>query len=343
VSELRIDSHTHIMPAAYFDRYRQITKNPGLLKRMLGVPVLYDIDERLRMMREWPGYQQILTLSLPPIEQLAGPAESPALARLANDGMAQVVDAHRERFPGFVASLPMNNVPAALAEIDRAVHELGAIGLQAMTNIGGVPLDDPRFAPFFAKVVELDLPIWLHPFRNPGIPDYPGESKSQYEIWQVFGWPYETSVAMARIVFSKLLVRHPTLKIITHHLGAMVPYFEGRVGPLWDQLGSRTSDEDYESLLASFTAMGKRPIDFFKLFYGDTAVGGSKSAIRCGLDFFGADRVLFASDCPFDPEKGPGFIRGTFTALDALELPRDTREKLYHGNLARLCRLRVSG
>lgn len=73
------------------------------------------------------------------------------------------------------------------------------------------------------------------------VADYPGEAKSKYEIWQVLGWPYETSVAMAHIVFSGMFDQLADMTIITHHLGAMIPYFEGRVGPLWDQLGTRTS------------------------------------------------------------------------------------------------------
>ena len=157
--------------------------------------------------------------------------------------------------------------------------------------------------------------------------DYRGEAKSKYEIWQVLGWPYETSVAMARLVFSGILDRLPEMRIITHHLGAMIPYFEGRVGPLWDQLGTRTSDEDYSGILAAMKARGRRPIDYFRLFYNDTAVGGSASAIRCGLDFFGADRVLFATDCPFDPEGGPMFIRETIAALNGLVLADEERAR----------------
>jgi aminocarboxymuconate-semialdehyde decarboxylase len=123
------------------------------------------------------------------------------------------------------------------------------------------------------------------------------------------------------------------MQIVTHHLGAMIPFFEGRVGPLWDQLGSRTSDEDYTALLKR---MRKRPIEYFRLFYGDTAVGGSRAAIRCGLEFFGADRVLFASDCPFDPEGGPMFIRDTIAAIDSLGLAEDDRRKIYCCNAHRL-------
>ena len=172
----------------------------------------------------------------------------------------------------------------------------------------------------------------MHPARDARTADYPGEATSKYEIWQVLGWPYETSVAMARLVFSGLFDKLPAVRIVTHHLGAMIPYFEGRVGPLWDQLGTRTSDEDYSGIVAAMQAKGRRPIDYFRLFYNDTAVGGSCSAIRCGLDFFGAERVLFATDCPFDPEGGPMFIRETIAALDRLELPDRERDLVYFRN-----------
>jgi aminocarboxymuconate-semialdehyde decarboxylase len=103
-----------------------------------------------------------------------------------------------------------------------------------------------------------------------------------------------------------------------------------------DQMGTRTPDEDYVGLLKR---MAKRPVDYFKMFYGDTAVNGSASAIRCGLDFFGADRVLFGTDCPFDPEGGPTFIRESIRALDQLKLTEPVRRKIYYGNAIRMLRL----
>src|SRR3989442_1289954 len=87
-----------------------------------------------------------------------------------------------------------------------------------------------------------DRPIWMHPARPGSRADYPGEPKSKYEIWQGLGWPFETSVAMARMVFSGLLEKLPKLRIITHHCGGMIPYFAGRAETLWAQLGSRSSE-----------------------------------------------------------------------------------------------------
>jgi predicted TIM-barrel fold metal-dependent hydrolase len=329
----KIDIYNHVMPRAIADHMRELAPGKGdMVKRVTSIPMLHDIEARIRMMEEWPGYQQVLTLSNPPLETIAGPGDSPALARLANDELQRICAARPDKFPAWVASLPLNNVEASLAEIDRAVAA-GARGVQIFTNVDGRPLDDPEFFPIFEHATTRHhLAIWMHPARDARFADYRGEAKSKYEIWQVLGWPYETSVAMARIVFSGMFDRLPELRLVTHHLGAMIPYFEGRVGPLWDQLGSRTSDEDYTPILAAMAAKGRRPIDYFRLFYNDTAVGGAGSAIRCGLDFFGADRVLFATDCPFDPEGGPMFIRDTIAAIDGLALGEEERAKIYFEN-----------
>jgi predicted TIM-barrel fold metal-dependent hydrolase len=336
---MKLDIYPHIFPRRYFDKMVEVAPDRGAIKRWLNIPVLYDLEARLKMMEEFREYQQILTLSLPAIEFIAGPERSPELARIANDGMAEISARHPDRFPGFVASLPMNNVAASLTEMTRAIEKLGARGIQIFTNVNGRPLDEPEFAPIFERMHAYDLPIWMHPTRGPGMSDYATEKKSKYEIWWLFGWPYETSAAMARMVFAGFFDRWPGLKIITHHMGAMVPFFDARIGLGMDQLGSRTSDDDYASILKEMSTRGKRPVDYFRLFYNDTAVNGSRSAIRCGLDFFGADHCLFGTDCPFDPEGGPLFIRETIRAIDSLELSNGDREKLYIRNAQQMLRL----
>ena len=340
-ADQKLDIFPHIFPEAYFDRMKRIAEgNPGLaaaLKRWMHIPVLWDLDRRIRMMKRWPGYQQVLTLSMPAIEFLGSAAETPELARLANDGMHEIVVKHPDLFPCFVASLPMNNVAASLEEMDRAIGTLGAKGIQIFPNVNGRPLDEPEFFPIFQRMAQkYDLPVWVHPSRTAKFADYPTEQKSKYEIYWLFGWPYETSAFMARMVFSQMFEKLPNLKIITHHLGAMAPFFVDRIGYGMDQFGSRTTDEDYEGLLKR---MKKRPLDFFRMFYGDTSVNGSASAIRCGLDFFGVDHVLFGTDCPFDPEGGPLFIRETIKTLDRMALKPLDRRKIYFGNAISMLRL----
>ena len=249
-AERKLDIFPHIFPLEYFERMKRIAEgNAGLaaaLKRWMHIPVLWDLERRIKMMKRWPGYQQVLTLSMPAIEFLGTESETPELARLANDGMAEIVERHPDLFPCFVASLPMNNVQASLDEMDRAIGKLGAKGIQIFTNVNGRPLDEPEFFPIFERMSrKYDLPIWVHPSRTAKWADYPTETKSKYEMWWLFGWPYETSVFMGRLVFSGMLDKLPKLKIITHHLGAMVPFLANRVGYGMDQFGARTADEDY--------------------------------------------------------------------------------------------------
>jgi aminocarboxymuconate-semialdehyde decarboxylase len=232
----------------------------------------------------------------------------------------------------------MNNVPAALAEMDRAVGSLGARGIQICTSVNGRPLDETEFFPVFERITEKHrLPIWMHPARPAKRADYVNEPMSKYEIWQVLGWPFETSVAMARIVFSGLFDKLPAMRIITHHCGGMIPYFAGRAETLWAQLGSRSTDASEAEVLKR---LKKKPIEYFRMFYGDTVLGGSASALRCGLDFFGADRVVFASDCPFDPEGGPMFIREGIRSIESLGLAESDRRKIYFGNASKLLGLK---
>jgi predicted TIM-barrel fold metal-dependent hydrolase len=331
----RLDAYTHFFPMKYFERMQELVVDKGSIKRWLNLPMLWDLDARLRMVDGFGDYQQILSNSQPPLEVVAGPEITPDLARLANDGYADLCRRYPDQFPTFVASLPMNNTAASVAEIDRIV-QMGAAGVQIFSNVAGKPLDRPEFYPIFERAAHHDIPMWLHPARGAKFPDYKSESKSHYEIWWTFGWPYETSAAMAHIVFSGMFDKLPNLKIIAHHMGAMVPFFEGRVGAGWDQLGTRTDDEDYGALLAS---LKKRPLDYFKMFYADTALFGSSSATRCGLDFYGADHCVFASDCPFDPEGGPMYIRETIKVLDELGIEDADRAKIYGGNLRKLMNL----
>jgi len=334
---MKIDIFNHIFPKNFYDKMMDVAPNhKDIGKRVRAIPVIVDLEKRFRVMDQFDDYVQVLCLPNPPLEVLGGPDVGAELAIVANDGMADYVASYPDRFPGFIASLSMNNPDAAVAETQRAIEDLKAVGVQFFTNVNGLPLDHPDFKPLFSMMAEYDLPIWIHPARAANFPDYLTEKKSKYEIWWTFGWPYETSVAMSRIVFAGYFDKYPNLKIITHHLGGMIPYFEGRVGPGWDQLGSRTSDEDYTVILKQ---LKKRPLDYFKMFYADSAVFGSAAATICGLEFFGADNVLFASDSPFDPEKGPAYIRETIRLLEELPISDSDRQKIFEGNAKRLLKL----
>jgi uncharacterized protein len=337
---MKIDLFCHLFPKNFYDRMLTISgKGAYMQKRVRGIPCIVDLEQRFRFMDRFADYVQVISMSAPQIEALGDPAMTAELATIANDGMAELVVKYPDRFPGFVAALAMNNVQASLAEIDRAILKLGAAGIQLYTNVNGKPLDDPEYLPIFEKMAGYDLPIWLHPGRGQNFPDYLTEQKSKFEMWWVFGWPYETSVAMARILLAGYFDRFPDLKIIAHHMGAMVPYFSGRTGPGMDQLGARTDDEDLSIVVRR---LKKRPQEYFKMFFADTATFGSRAAMECGLDFFGVDKVVFASDSPFDPEKGPGYIRETIRCIDELPISAEDRKKIYEGNARKMLRLKLA-
>lgn len=301
----RIDISAHILPKRFFDEVAA-TAPPGfyMQKRVSGIPTLTDLDARFRIMDRVESYAQILSLALPPIEAVAPPRRAAELARIANEELASLVDRYPERFPAAVAGLPLNDVDATLRELDHAIGELGLRGVQLFTHINGTPLDDPSFLPIFEAIAALDVPIWLHPARGAAAPDYPGESTSRFEIWHVFGWPFDTTIAMTRLIFGGVLDKVPGLKIITHHLGGTVPFLE-----------------------------------CYRTFYADTALYGSPPALECGLAFFGTERVLFGSDMPFDIEGGSRYIRLTLAAIEEMSAPAAVKQRMLRDNARRLLKL----
>lgn len=324
-----IDAYNHFSPRRFFEHLLESPLGKkDLGKRVRGIPALWDLDRRLQVVDEFPDYTQVLSLGMPMVDRLWGPDRSPEMALIANDGLAEVVAKHPDRFAGYTAVVPMNAPEAAAKEAERALRN-GANGIQLGTNVNGRPIDGMEFWPLYEVIEKSGRPILLHPARTREMPDYLGEEKSKFEICSVLGWPFETGVALSRFVFSKIMDTYPKLKIVSHHLGGVIPYLEGRVAHSFDQMGARTSDEDYEGLRKS---LKKRPYDYFKDFYADTAIEGVRAPMICGIDFFGADRVLFASDCPFDKEKGPGYIRSTIAVLEQIDLAPANREKICFRN-----------
>lgn len=331
---MKIDVFAHVLPARYLAKLESLFVSGALSERVLGYepwlredPALGDLDARWRVMDEFEDYVQVLTLAVPPIEEV-GPSDTSAeLARLANDEMAELVDAHPDRFVGFAAALPMANPDAAAAELERAMSELGALGAQLHTNVGGRPLDDERFAPVFSAANQAEAALWIHPTRSPVWADYPVEHLSRYGIWWSLGWPYETSVCMARLVYSGAMDRYPRVSFVTHHAGAMVPHFSGR-------LASPIEDEDRDSICAGLT---EQPIAYFRRFYADTAMFGAGNAVRCAIEFFGSAHVMFGTDMPLG---GPKVVEDTIADIESSGLGPQEQEQIFCGNAVRVLKIR---
>jgi uncharacterized protein len=336
---MRIDAYTHFIPPKFFERL--VASGAGDIgKRMRSIPAIYDLDHRRKMVESFPDYGQILSYPMPPLETLAkSPAELEDYCKVINDGFAEICARHPRQFPGWVAQTSPGIADAGVREAGRAMKN-GALGVQIYTNIAGRPLDEPAFEPLFAAMAKSGQPIWLHPARGANFPDYLSEKKSKYEIWWAFGWSYETAAAMARLVFSGIIDKYPQLKIIVHHFGGIVPMLEGRIGPGWDVLGQRTSDEDYGAVLKR---LNQRPLDYFKhSFWADTATFTGKAAMDAGFAFYDRDKIVFASDCPFDPEGGTMYIRETIKLLDEMKLSKVDRDLIDHGHLEKLVGKRFS-
>ena len=332
---MNIDAFNHIITPEYNRRRLKIAPPRMRLQDMERlVPTLFDLDARLRVMdTAGDGYVQIINTANPPVEVMAGPEDALELSRIANDEMVALVARFPKRFIGAAACLPMNHVQGALDELERAVGQLGMCGVQIYTDVQGRPLDDPALTPIFDRIAELDIPILLHPVRGPDRADYPSEQASRFDSWRVIGWLYDTVAAMTRLVFSGVFDRHPGIKIVTHHLGGFAPYATERIREGYDKFLKAAQARDEP------VGLNQHPHDYFREFYADTITIGSVSALTCGLEFFGPDRVLFATDMPFDTEGGRRYVEVAFQAMSELAASADDKQKIFELNARRIFRL----
>ena len=295
-SPTMIDMFPHILPVRYREALYKKSRDCFYIETNDAQPALSNLDIRFRVMDQFEGLVEVLNIVSPPIEYVVGPDDAVELAKMANDEMAELVAKYPDRFVAAVACLPMSNIDAALMETDRAIKELNFKGVQVYTSVNGKPLDSPEFMELYRKMEQYDLPVWIHPARDWDIPDYPGETQSKYNLFIMMGWPYETSLAMARLAHSGVLEKFPNLKFITHHCGGMVPFFARR-------FALRPAGVDLKS----------PPVEYMRKFYADTVLQGNTPALMCGHAFFGSEHMLFGTDYPFG---GADMIRNTIDSIE---------------------------
>jgi aminocarboxymuconate-semialdehyde decarboxylase len=331
-----IDIFTHVFPKSIMERVEAFSPNYGYMgSSVRNMVLLHDMDRRFRDMDVAGDYAQIISMASPPFDEIAtSPKQATDLTKASNDVMADLVRRHPDRFPGFAASLALLNVDSAMREMDRAINDLGAKGVQIYTDVKGRPLDDPMYQPVFAAMAAHGHPIWLHPTRTPYVPDYPTEKESTDMIWLLLGWPFATAVAMYRLVIAGVFERNPGLKIITHHMGGMIPFHANRLeGGILRAQRERAKAE----APGAGPHMRRAPIEALETFYGDTAMHGNLQGVRCGLDFFGASNSVFASDHPY------GMIGQHLDMMDRLELEGPALRKIMSENAERLMRKASKG
>lgn len=331
---MKIDAFAHALPLAYKDAFQK--KLPADAAKMSGGDwdrnkTLWDVNHRLSIMDEFGIDMQALVTPTPAMEWYFDAGTCTNLARLANDGMAELVALHPKRFIG-VATVCLLDVEGAIRELRRSVRELKLRGVLLYSNVGGIPPDAPQFEDFYRAVEELGVPMWLHPARSEKQADFSTEDSSRYLLWQSFGWSYEITLAMARLVFSGVLKRHPRLKIIVHHAGAMVPFFAGRIRSFYANPSNLAN--------VGLDPKVERPyLEQFKDFYVDAWTNGSADALMMSYQTYGADHILYGSDMPFGAEMGRSFIRESVKAVEQMTIPPAEKERIWSGNILRLCSL----
>lgn len=336
-----IDAFAHVVPPAYHSALvEHVGRGHLLVDQINRLTTLTDVNRRLAIMDEYGIDQQVLVPASPGVETVADPVGAARLARLANDELAEIVDDHPNRFYG-VAMVPMNDPEEMIAELRRAVETLDLSGVLLYTSVderasddshlaaAGKPIDTAAFESFYETAAQLDVPIWLHPNRPQTKPDYVGELDSKYLVWQLFGWPFETTKAMTRLIFGGVLDRHPDLDFVVHHAGGMVPFFENRIEHVYS-LAEHLSGETIGADLSA------PPLEYFKRFTVDTATMGATHALYSAYECFGPENLVFGTDMPFDTEGGETFTRETARAVSAMDVSDADKARIYSGNIERL-------
>lgn len=332
---MKIDIYSHISTEKYRRAFSKHT--PPSAARKID-ELIWDLETRFRIMDRYDDYTQVIAITGTPIETAAKGKDAVELAKLANDEAAELVVKYPDRFLCAVANLPLDDTDSALKELDRAINQLGLKGILIHTPLyflsegtrppaGGKPLDSPELLPIYEAMARYNLPIWVHPnplcdFRTP---DYTSETEAKYLGWQVFGWVYQDTLAMVRLVFSGILERYPNLKFIIHHAGAMVPYFEKRIAVGYKSVELIFSQHFKQKLI-------KSPREYFRMFYGDTAIGGSTPGLMCAYAFFGFEHLLFGTDMPWDNELGNEAIRETIRSVEEMDIPPEDKYAIFEGN-----------
>jgi predicted TIM-barrel fold metal-dependent hydrolase len=321
----KIDIYTHVVPERYKKALGKI--RPDVEATTDQVPTLSDMDKRFAIMDRYEDMKQVATLTLTGSIILNDPAYAVDFAKRANDEMAELVTKYPDRFAAGVASVPTTDMDAALKELERAVEKLGLKGLHLFTPMKGKPLSLDNAGPFFEKMATYDLPIWIHPMRPIDRTDYRG-----FYLDHVFGWPYQSTAAMTYLALDGLFDSLPRAKVVIHHCGALVPFFDARITESYDSSATIFGMKNERNL--------KKPLlDYFKMFYTDTALSGGTAGLMCGYTVLGPGHLLFGTDMPYDSEFGDRILRNTIASVERMTISEQEKEMIYYGNAKKLLNL----
>lgn len=324
---MTVDIHTHFIPQEFLvDAREGRALDTIALSRQDGVdwlvhpqgyrypvaPEFWDVEAKLRQMDRLGIHVSILSLTPTLFFYWIESHAAEDFCRRANDAVARLAAHSDGRLYG-MAVVPMQNPEAAVAELRRAVTDLGLRGVMIGTTIGDTPLDDERYTPFFAAAEELGAPVMLHPYYIG-----PRGQLNDFYMVNLTGNPLETCLAATRLMLSGFFERHPALEVVLVHGGGLLPYQVGRL------------DHGFRVRSETNTHIAVPPSTYIRRFSFDTITHASLP-LRFLIDLAGFDRVMLGTDLPFD------MADERFAAyLEEVDLEAPILEAITGGNAASL-------
>ncbi len=320
-----IDCHNHFFPPQYLEAIQSGPSNVRVTFDAENNPLLHypgdynivvpehrDIMRRAEVLEEVGVDKQVLSLTTPGVH-IESPERAVELARMVNDDFAEIAVDYSDRFSAF-ATLPLNDPEASVVEIERAFVELGFKGVTLHSNVNGVELNDERFLPLFEKANELGVVFDIHPSFPVGV-----EAMTDYWLMPLVGFPFDTTLTAAKLVFSGIVERYPRIKWILGHLGGAIPYLAERL------------DRGFYAFKECREHINKLPSEFLKGFYYDT-VNFDIKALRLAIDFAGADHLVAGSDYPHQI----GSLMKMKSSIEELDISDKEKAAISSGNATRL-------
>lgn len=323
-----IDFHNHFFPPEYLEAVQRGPSNVKVTFDSKKNPLLHypgdyniivpehrDIEVRAAVLSKSGVDMQVLTFTTPGVH-IESPDFAVELARMVNDSFAIIMRERRDQFAA-LATLPLNDPDASVRELERAIRELGFRGVALHSNINGVSLSDKRYWPLYEKADELEVVFDIHPSFPVGV-----EAMKEYWLMPLIGFPFDTTLAAAKLVFSGVVEKFPRIRWVLGHLGGAIPYLAERL------------DRGFHAFRACRENISSPPSEYLKEFYYDT-VNFDPKALRFAIDFAGPDHLVAGSDFPHQI----GSLENMVKSIEALDIPAEDKEKIFGQNTARLLKL----
>ena len=271
-----------------------------------------DIEYRAEILAKAGVEKQILTFTTPGTH-VESPERSVELARLVNDCLSKIMKERGNRFSA-LATLPLNDPEGSVAELERAFNGLGFKGVMLHSNVNGIALSDQRFWPLYEKSDDLNAVLYIHPSFPVGV-----EAMTDYWLMPLVGFPFDTTLAAAKLVFSGVIEKYPGIRWVLGHLGGAIPYLAERL------------DRGYFAFDECRANISKPPSEYLKEFYYDS-VNFDFNALEFAINFAGSDRLVAGSDYPHKI----GSLEMMVSSIEKLDISPREKADIYGENVARL-------